>query len=174
MSATVREAGTRFLATLEIVRRELAHLARSKARLEGETINRQWVKSLDTNLDAADMLEAFGSRYGRIQDTIGSKLLPRALMAVAEEPGSMLDNLARAERLGWIASEEQWLDARELRNRLVHEYMTDPDQSAKDIQAAIEYVTLFRQAYENFLALAKKQFGVSEGDLVKYLENLAG
>lgn len=52
--------------------------------------------------------------------------------------------------------------------------MTDPDQSAKDIQAAIEYVTLFRQAYENFLALAKKQFGVSEGDLVKYLEQVVG
>jgi hypothetical protein len=96
----VREAGTRFLATLEIVRRELAHLARSKARLEIESIDRQWVKALDTNLDAADVLEAFGSRYGRIQDTIGGKLLPRALMAVAEEPGSMLDNLRKFPGLG--------------------------------------------------------------------------
>ena len=59
MSSIVREADVRFLATLEIVRRELAHLARTETRLGVESINRHWVEALETDLDAADVLEAF-------------------------------------------------------------------------------------------------------------------
>lgn len=61
-----------------------------------------------------------------------------------------------------------------IENLLVHEYMTDPDQSAINIKAAIEYITLFRQVYDNFLALVEKQFGVSECDLVKYWVGIEG
>jgi hypothetical protein len=169
VSEHLREEQIRFLATLEIVRRELTHLLRSERKLGAASIDRRWVESLESDADAADTLEAFVSRYGRIQDTIAGKLLPRALRAVAEEPGTQLDNLARAERLGWIDSEAQWLDARGLRNRLIHEYMTDPDQFAEDIRAALECVALFHKAYEGFLALAGKQFGVAEDALAGYL-----
>lgn len=65
------------------------------------------------------------SRFGRMQDTIADKLFPRWLLALAETPGSQIETLNRAERLGILNSTERWLEMRNLRNRLVHEYMTD-------------------------------------------------
>ncbi|MFB6260268.1 MAG: hypothetical protein ABEJ96_11440, partial [Thiohalorhabdaceae bacterium] len=127
------------------------------------------IESLEDDPEAADRLEAFASRFGRLQDTIGARLIPRALEAVAETPGTLLDNLSRAERLGWIEDEEHWLRARELRNRLIHEYMTDPHRFATDLQAALAHVPQFRAAYEALLELARKEFHVTEPDLPAYL-----
>jgi hypothetical protein len=56
-----------------------------------------------------------------MQDTIAHKLLPRWLEALVESPGSQIEMLNRAERLGAIESTENWLMARKLRNRLIHE-----------------------------------------------------
>lgn len=168
MSDPLRPERERFLGTLEIVRRELVHLNRTRDRLAGKPLDRSWVEGLEKNFDDADLLESFVSRYGRLQDTIGGKLLPRALLAVAERPGAMLDNLSRAERLSWVESENAWIEAREIRNRVVHEYMTDPEQFSRDIRAALDFVPLFQNAYSAFLALAEKQFGVAESELVNY------
>jgi hypothetical protein len=79
------------------------------------------------------------SRYGRLQDTLADKLLPRWLVALAEEPGSQIEVLNRAERLGVIEDVARWLEARQPRNRLVHEYITDSDAIAKDLQLAEAY-----------------------------------
>ena len=65
------------------------------------------------------------SRYGRLQDTIADKLLPRWLRALAERPGSQIEVLNRAEQLGVLEDVSQWLEARQLRNTLIHEYMED-------------------------------------------------
>ena len=68
---------------------------------------------------------------------MGDKLLARALAVVLEIPGSMLDDLNRAERLGLIADITQWVAASELRNRLIHEYMTEAQRFAEDLKAAL-------------------------------------
>jgi len=72
------------------------------------------------------MLDAFVSRYGCLQDMLGDKLLPAMLRASLEKMGSQLDNLLRAEKLGWIDSTQTWIEIRELRNKLVHEYIESP------------------------------------------------
>ena len=66
----------------------------------------------------AERLEAFVSRFGRMQDTIADKLLPRWLLAQAETPGSQIETLNRAEKLGVLPDVEQWLEARKLRNHI--------------------------------------------------------
>lgn len=88
------------------------------------------------------MLDAFVSRYGRLQDTLGDKLLPAMLRAGLEKTGSQLDNLLRAEKLGWIESTQVWIELRELRNRLVHEYMDSPDDLLDALQQALQGVHL--------------------------------
>jgi hypothetical protein len=45
----------------------------------------------------------------------------------------LLDNLLRAEKMGWISSAESWIEIRTLRNKLVHEYM----DSAPDLLQAL-------------------------------------
>ena len=39
---------------------------------------------------------------------------------------AVIDNLKRAERWGWLISTDDWLRLRQLRNRMIHEYVKDP------------------------------------------------
>lgn len=139
MNPSLNLEATRFLQTLEIVAKEGNHLAWSWGRLFSQQVDSNWVAALEKAPDKAEQLEAFLSRFGRMQDTMAGKLFPRWLLALAEEPRSQIETLNRAERLGVLASTEQWLKMRALRNRLVHEYMTDPARFAEDLALAREY-----------------------------------
>lgn len=57
----------RFLQTLEIVAREGKHLSYSWSSLFRKTIDAEWVRSLEQAHDCAERLEAFVSRFGRMQ-----------------------------------------------------------------------------------------------------------
>ena len=87
---------------------------------------------------------------------MADKLLPRWLQALAETPDSQIETLNRAERLGILTSTEQWLEARNLCNRLVHEYMTEPEKFAKDLALAKEYslmlLNTFNRLRQNAIA----------------------
>lgn len=48
----------------------------------------------------------------------------------------------RAERLGFLASADQWLAIRRLRNQMVHEYIEDPVILASALKAAHEKVDM--------------------------------
>jgi hypothetical protein len=139
LNATLLTATDRFVATLAVGTKQAAHLEWSRKRLFQDKIDARWVAALAERPELAERLEAFVSRYGRLQDTLADKLLPRWLLALAEKPGSQIEVLNRAERLGVIEDVAQWLEARQLRNRLVHEYITDSDVFAKDLQLAEAY-----------------------------------
>lgn len=141
----------RLIDTLHLVHREGRQLAWSRERLAGETLDEAWAVGLADRPEAAERLEAFVSRFARMQDTVGEKLLPRWLVTQAEFPGSMLDMLNRAERLGLIASATAWIAARKLRKRLIHEYMTDPSEFAQHVRTAIDFVPVLLETYNAFL-----------------------
>jgi hypothetical protein len=81
---------------------------------------------LESDADLAERIEAFVGRFGRLQDTLGDKLLPALLSALGERAGPFVDNLDRAERLSWINSVDDWLAIRQLRNPMIQEYIEDP------------------------------------------------
>lgn len=137
----------RFLHTLTIVNREGRHLAYSWQRLSMVEVSAEWVAELEARPEQAEMLEAFVSRFGRMQDTIGEKLLPRWLAALAESARSQIEVLQRAERLGVLESVDDWLAARQLRNRLVHEYMTDAGRFAQDLNRALAACRMLFDCY---------------------------
>ena len=84
----------------------------------------------------AERVDAFVARFGRVQDTLGTALLPRWLEASLEPVGTVLDNLHRAERLGWVRSAADWAELRLLRNRMVHEYVREPRDLVDALNAA--------------------------------------
>ena len=73
----------------------------------------------------SERLDAFVARFARLQDSLGDKLLPALLLALAEPVGAALDNLNVGERLGWFDSVEQWRAVRALRNQMIHDYVED-------------------------------------------------
>jgi len=89
--------------------------------------------ALGDDIDDAERVEAFVARFSRLQDTLGDKLLPALLAALGEPVAAAIDNLDRAERLGLIASADEWMAARRLRNRMVHEYVEDPRELAESL-----------------------------------------
>ncbi|AJP48552.1 hypothetical protein PG1C_09055 [Rugosibacter aromaticivorans] len=147
MNPTLSLPAARFLQTLEIVAKEAKHLSYSWGSLFRQTIDVKWITRLDQNPGCAEQLEAFVSRFGRMQDTMADKLFPRWLLALAEVPGSQIETLNRAERLGVLASTERWLEMRNLRNRLVHEYMSDPAKFAEDLALAKEYSLMLMETF---------------------------
>ncbi len=155
----------RFLHTLEIVAHEGKHLAYSWKRLDALPIDPGWVRELESAPEMAERLEAFVSRFGRMQDTIADKLIPQWLAALAEKPGSLIENLNRAEKLGVLDNVEEWLEARKLRNRLVHEYMQSPESFAEDLRIAKEYCHLLVNTYNRFRDDARMRMEISEEEL---------
>jgi len=109
---------------------------------------------IETDPILAERLDAFVSRFGRLQDNLGDKFLPQLLSAMAEKPGAAIDNLDRAERLGWIESAEAWLEIRKLRNQMVHEYIEDLTLLTSALQTGHNHVSTLVAAGQKMMAQA--------------------
>ena len=92
-------------------------LALTDGRLFALPMDARRAATLRQHVDLGERVDAFVARFGRLQDTLGDKLLPEILVWLGEPLGPAIDNVARAERLGWIADGQSWLEARQLRNR---------------------------------------------------------
>jgi len=141
---------------IQITSKEARFLLRTAARLEKLKIDISWIKSLDESDENSEMLDAFVSRYSRLQDTLGDKLLPVLLRASLEKTGTQLDNLLRAEKLGWVESTESWIELRELRNRLVHEYMETADDLLEALQQALRSVPVLIETQRRMAEYAQQ------------------
>jgi hypothetical protein len=111
----------------------------------------EWICRLDQDIDLAERVDAFVCRFGRLQDTLGDKLIPLLLLAEEETPGTALDNLGRAERLGWLPSLMDWTEARALRNRMVHEYMENIEEFKLALERGKQLAPLLLNTAENLL-----------------------
>jgi hypothetical protein len=123
-----------------VVTKETQLLSTTSERLFIVPFTPERVAELNQDPDLAERVDAFVSRFGRLQDTLGDKLLPSLLSALGESPAPTIDRLDRAERLGFIASSEQWMRIRRLRNQMIHEYVEDPQVLADALQAAHQAV----------------------------------
>ena len=119
-----------------VVKKEIYHLNYSAKKVFEEHFTEERAKQLDVDESLAEQVEAFTSRFCRLQDTIGDKLLPAWLDSLGEKNKVAIDNLDKAEKIGILPSAEQWLALRQLRNQMVHEYIEDLTILADALQAA--------------------------------------
>lgn len=133
-------ARLQFLA--RVVDKETRHLTLTSRRLFTVPFTPDRVAEFETTPELAERVDAFVSRFGRLQDNLGDKLLPILLRALGEKTGAVIDNLDRAERLGLIPSADQWTEIRKLRNQMVHDYVEDPRVLADALEAAHSFVSV--------------------------------
>jgi len=126
------------LLALELAEKDVAHLAYTHRTLYAQHIDLPWVQALAKREDLAEKIDAFVGRFGRLQDHRAEKLIPRFAALLGSVPKFLLDNLAYAERAGWIESAEEFVGVRKLRNLLVHEYMAETELFLESLQAADE------------------------------------
>ena len=118
-----QSARLEFLA--RVTDKECRHLLDTDGRLFGNLFTIEDAQKIEADPILAERLDAFVTRFGRLQDTVGDKLLPALLNALAEQTGAAIDNLDKAEKLGLIESADAWMEMRRLRNQMVHEYIED-------------------------------------------------
>jgi hypothetical protein len=90
--------------------------------------------------EAIHDLDQFVLRFGKLQDAIGSRLLP-AVLGYLQEPYErrpMLDKLHRLEQLGYLDHAEDWSRLRVIRNQFAHDYPDEPEKNASLLNMAIE------------------------------------
>jgi hypothetical protein len=123
-----------------VVKKEIHHLKFSADKVFKDDFSEERAKQLESDEDFAEQVEAFVSRFCRLQDTIGDKLLPAWLGALGEKTSVAIDNLDKAEKIGVLPSVEQWLELRQLRNQMIHEYIEDLTILADALQAAYKHL----------------------------------
>ncbi len=132
------------------------HLQETDHRLFGDMFTLEMVKATELDPVLAERLDAFVSRFGRLQDTVGDKLLPALLTALAENLGPAMDNLDKAEKFGWIASVDDWVTMRRLRNQMVHEYIEDVVVLASALRSGHDFVPALVAAGQRCVVEARR------------------
>ena len=146
-----REAALRLSFLARVVRKESKHLVSTDQRLFDIPFNIDRARQLEIDPELSERVEAFVSRFSRLQDTIGDKLLPALLAALGEMPAAAIDNLNKAERLGLLDSVEEWMVMRQLRNQMVHEYVEDLTVLASALQSGHEFAPMIMSAANNMI-----------------------
>lgn len=140
-----------------------------ECRLHAEVLTQAWhdVQAL-LPFDAASaaaitpeqrrVLDQIAYRFGKLQDSLGEKLLP-GLLVLAQEPiapdATFAEKLQRLERLGVVASANDWKLLREMRNALAHDYPDVPELQAAWLNRLVRSIpTLLNmaQAAQAFLS----------------------
>ncbi len=135
--------------SLTLARKEAEHLRYSQRSLFAMAIDLTWVEALSGQPAMAEKVEAFGSRFSRLQDQLGEKLLPRFAAVVGEPPRTLMDTLAFAERVQVLDDAEAFIAARRLRNALVHEYMQDAQLFLENLLEADKACELLFSTLDN-------------------------
>lgn len=116
------------------------------------------MNSLESNIELMRLTDQILFRFAKLQDAIGIRLIPATLSALKEpiEEWPMLDRLTRLEKLGYLNS-ESWLEWREIRNRLSHEYPDEADLRFANLLSAIAASKLLSELYQEWRFRLLKQ-----------------
>lgn len=64
-------------------------------------------------------------RFGKLQDVIGAKIFSLILKILGEDAPALIDKLNVLEKLNYIDDVNWWMDLREIRNQVMHDYLDD-------------------------------------------------
>lgn len=94
------------------------------------------------------ILDAYLKRFASIQDFLGAKIFPLLLEIAGIGTSKMSEVLIRVEKEDIIDSFENWIELREVRNELEHDYPEELKEALDDLKYCIDkYETI--HAYVN-------------------------
>jgi hypothetical protein len=95
-------------------------------------------------------IDSFIFRYLKLQDHLGSKLFPEVLKKVGEYSDSMplIDVLDKLEKISLIPSSEKWMNYRDIRNQITHEYSNNKLNMLDNTKQAMSYFSEIKTIIE--------------------------
>jgi len=134
----------------ETVKTVQMHLARAAATREELSCFLNELSADDfINPERVKVIDAFLFRFIKIQDLMGNKLFREVLDRLGEYDDSMstLDVLDRMEKLELIESADVWMDYRNLRNMLTHEYPDNKDVVIQGVRMAVQVFSAMERCF---------------------------
>ena len=104
-------------------------------------------------LEQVAFLDMMSTRFGKLQDIIGAKIFPLILEILGEDAVTFIDKLNRLDKLGYIDDVSWWMDLRELRNEVMHDYPDDYKAISEHMSILVVQANKLLQFWE---ALKKK------------------
>ncbi len=102
------------------------------------------------------ILDAYLKRFSSIQDFMGAKIFALLLEVAGINSNKMSEVLYYVEKEQIIDSLENWIELREVRNELEHDYPEDLQEALNNLKFCIESFAKIESYYFNTLNFAKR------------------
>lgn len=95
-------------------------------------------------------LETMASRFGKLKDLIGTKIIDIYLQSQSQpiEGLSIIDKIHKLEKFNMIDSEDTWLELRNVRNHITQEYPDEPALTAKHLNNIYRLASVLISIYQ--------------------------
>ena len=103
------------------------------------------------------VLDAYLKRFASLQDFLGAKIFPLLLEVAGISANKMSEVLSLIEKEEIIDSIENWIELREVRNELEHDYPEELKDALLDLKYCIDNFTTLEKYYQNSLDFYGKQ-----------------
>ncbi|MEN4053310.1 MULTISPECIES: hypothetical protein [Sulfurimonas] len=97
------------------------------------------------------ILDAYLKRFASLQDFLGAKIFPLLLEVAGVHTSKMSEVLSLIEKEEIIDSIENWIELREVRNELEHDYPQELKDALDDLRYCIENFTRLENYYKKSL-----------------------
>ena len=123
--------------------------------LEESNIYDQFIfNTLDARKRA--ILDAYLKRFSSIQDFLGAKIFSLLLDVAGINNTKMSEVLSNIEKENIIDSLENWIELREVRNELEHDYPEELQEALQDLKFCIDSFEKLESYYLNSLNFFQK------------------
>lgn len=122
--------------TCEIIEKKIKiNISKLEAKFP---VSPEFLKSLDD--ETSTLIDSLVFRFTQMQDHIDKKIFPYLLINLKEddEKASFIDKLRKLEKLGFLETDSFWIELRDTRNLLTHNYPTDYDFVAEQINLCFQ------------------------------------
>lgn len=102
------------------------------------------------------ILDAYLKRFSSIQDFLGAKIFNLLLDVSGINSSKMSEVLYHIEKEEIIDSLDEWIELREVRNELEHDYPEELEDALEDLKFCIDSFSKLEKYYLNSLNFAKR------------------
>ena len=102
------------------------------------------------------ILDAYLKRFASIQDFLGTKIFSLLLEIAGINNSKMSEVLANIEKENIIDSLENWIELREIRNELEHDYPEELQEALDDLKYCVDHFYKLESYYLNSLNFFQK------------------
>ena len=108
---------------------------------------------IELDKDSVQALDQYIFRFSKLQDTMGDKIF-RLIFSLYNETNEAIplrDLLNKLEKLGFLYSAKEWINLRNIRNEIAHQYDDEPEESSRAINNIVMQKAIIIKIYQNIV-----------------------